>query len=184
MIHKMFKAVSDNLKVHFGGYCECLGVFRITDCKGALLPNVRVRYRIAEGDWTPCGRSTGGATSGLAAAMANFIQPSTLFYQIGEPVSWEFSKPGYTTRTITRYTAGKTFDETLNAIVLNASKAPATPMHDVDQDGIQLVAPHHPFGDAPGRARPTLAMRRDTRPATTASLETQHGNPPEYPGAW
>ena len=168
MIQKMFKAVSDNLKVHFGGYCECRGVFRITDGKGALLTNVQVRCRIAEGDWIPCGRSTGAAASSPAAAEANFVQASTLFYQIGEPVSWEFSKPGYATRTITRYTARKTFDETLNSIVLHENKTPA--MNDGGRQGIRL----QPFGNSSGRARP----------AALASMETQHDTPPEYSGTW
>ena len=135
-MEKMLKSVAGNLKVTFGGYVSCRGIFHITDPDGALLPHVHVSYRVgAKGDWIPCGESKEDAASRAAATTINFIQPFAIYYRIGEPVSWRFSRPGYSTQTITRYAADRAFNEAFNMIVLQKSIIPfCPPIRTVDQE--------------------------------------------------
>ena len=97
----------------FHGYSECIGHFKITDQNGHPLAGVDVSYRVGESGWIPCGSSVSDCRDGI-----NFFQSSSIFYRIGEPVSWCFFKSGYEPKTVTRYTADKSFDERFNSVAL------------------------------------------------------------------
>jgi hypothetical protein len=95
------------------GFGECRGTFRIIDENGRILDRVRVSYRVGDSGWIPCGQSLG-----RGRGMLNYIQPSMVYYRIGEPVVWRFCKPGYTEGTVIRYTADLDFDDKLDVVML------------------------------------------------------------------
>ena len=98
----------------FHGYSECIGHFKITDQNGHPLAGVDVSYQVGDSGWIPCGSSMPECRNGI-----NFFQSASIFYQIGEPVSWRFYKSGYEPKTVTRFTADKTFDERFNSVILS-----------------------------------------------------------------
>lgn len=124
MMQKVCRAIVDRLKVGFGYFSECRGIFCVTNSDHMPLPGVQVSYRVGCNDWIPCGTSTSrkehrNPETDADVPVVNFIQTNAIVYQLGEPVSWRFSKRGYATRTITRYTADMSFDETHNIIILH-----------------------------------------------------------------
>lgn len=133
MLWAKTRRMLDRLNALSRGYCECRGIFRITDGSGNLLDGVTVNYRVGESGWIPCGHSHGDA---LGAG--NFFQLSGIFYRIGDPVSWHFSKEGYTETTVTRYTADMGFNEELDTVVLCPRDLWGKHMSDVDDQEERL----------------------------------------------
>lgn len=113
MVWDKTRKMLDRLNALSRGYCECRGIFRITDVAGNLLGGVTVSYQVGESGWIPCGHSHGDVLGG-----GNFFQLSGIFYRIGDPVTWHFSKKGYAVTTVTRYTADMGFNEVLDTVVL------------------------------------------------------------------
>ncbi|VGO17983.1 hypothetical protein [Pontiella sulfatireligans] len=113
MAWRTVKRVLNRLDAVARGYCECKGVFWITDQAGNPLSNVLISYRVGDSDWVSCGNSQSGAE-----CRENYIQSSSIFYQMGEAVFWRFSMPGYADKIITRYTADMDFNKDLDTIVL------------------------------------------------------------------
>ena len=99
-----------NIKSAFPWYSECHGVFRITDEEGRLLEEVQVLYRVGmDRDWLACGKSTSSRSPNKVEQEGrdqdpNFIQVETVFHGIGEPVSWQFVRPGFVTEIFVRET--------------------------------------------------------------------------------
>ena len=113
MVLDVKKNVITRVEAMLAGHKECCGVFRVVDQSGLPLDGVDVCYKVGHSDWIPCGRSRLDAENS-----PNFSQPSTLFYPIGEPVKWRFSKDGYADVTITRYTADTEFDAKLDHVIM------------------------------------------------------------------
>lgn len=112
MVRKVFKDVVMRIDAMLAGHNECRGLFKVLDGDGLPLDGVEIEYRVGESDWIPCAKSS------TSSEGVNFAQPSTVFYPIGEPVVWRFSKPGYQEATVTRYMAGKEFEEDLGTVVM------------------------------------------------------------------
>lgn len=105
MIWRMVKGTAGKLRSRFAAYSECLGIFCIVDDGGRLLAGVRVFYRVRDGDWIPCGESFSRSEISAGGRPAvNFVQSSSVFHRIGEPVFWKFSKSGFVDKTITHGT--------------------------------------------------------------------------------
>ncbi|VGO12097.1 hypothetical protein PDESU_00647 [Pontiella desulfatans] len=113
MVIQVIKDVVRRFDAALAGYGECRGQFRITDVDGNPLGGVEVSYRVGHSEWIPCGRSRKRFKSSR-----NYCQLSTVYYRIGEPVAWRFSKPGYTDKQLIRYTAGTEFDVELNSVAM------------------------------------------------------------------
>lgn len=102
MVWQTIKMGINRLKKGFAGHSESLGVFRITDADGRSLGGVQVFYRIMDGDWYPCRESlSGGNVSRSVSDGINFVQASSVFHQIGESVSWKFTKQGFVDKAVT-----------------------------------------------------------------------------------
>ncbi|MEA2069077.1 MAG: hypothetical protein U9P12_07750 [Verrucomicrobiota bacterium] len=112
MVRKIFEDVVLRIDAMLAGHNECRGMFKVLDGEGAPLGDVDVQYRVGDSEWMPCGKSS------CSSDGVNFSQLSTVFYPIGEPVVWHFSKPGYEYATVTRYMAGKEFEEDLGSVVM------------------------------------------------------------------
>ncbi|MDF7800685.1 hypothetical protein P4C99_14500 [Pontiellaceae bacterium B1224] len=121
---KTVKNVIMRVEAMMAGYRECRGVFRVLDRMGQPLGDVSVSYRVGNSEWV-----FGGRSCDLESESRNYIQPSAVFYQIGEPVAWCFSKPGYAEKTILRYTADTTFNEKLNTVVMLTDEEMAAAMN-------------------------------------------------------
>ena len=116
----VWKAITDIVRrfdAVLSGYGECRGVFRIVDENGAFLDEVTVSYKVGDSEWIPCGKSHEACSDS-----GNYAQLSTVYYRIGEPVSWRFQKDGFEEMLVVRYTADKEFDEKLNTVVMSVSK--------------------------------------------------------------
>lgn len=112
MLLQTIRSVMTRVEAVLVGYKECRGVFRVTDQDGHPLSGVEVCYRVGDTDWIPCGRSRD-------VRSVNFSQPKPFYYSIGEPVAWQFSRPGFKSVTVTRYTAGTDFDEELCTVIMS-----------------------------------------------------------------
>lgn len=124
MMMATVKNVIMRVEALMAGYRECRGIFRVLDRRGRLLSDVDVHYRVGDSDWISCGRS-----HEKESEAQNFIQPLPVFYQLGEPVAWCFSKNGYAEKTVLRYMADNSFNEKLNTVVMLTEEEMAAAMN-------------------------------------------------------
>lgn len=116
MVQDIFKEVVVRIGAMLTGHNECRGMFKVVDENGNPVEGVEVDYRIGDSNWTPCG------VSSTEEYGKNFSQRHAVFYSTGEPVVWRFFKPGYSEVTVTRYMAGKEFDEASCTVVLHRAE--------------------------------------------------------------